>query len=61
MTSAHISSNHAGNNSFEQHLENASKIVTSWPAWKQTILGTPANNDAQTSTKATGSQADSST
>jgi len=24
---------------FEKHLENASKIVKSWPEWKQRVLG----------------------
>lgn len=24
---------------FEKHLENASKIVKSWPEWKQKVLG----------------------
>lgn len=26
-------------NNFEKHLDNATKIVKSWPLWKQKVLG----------------------
>jgi hypothetical protein len=27
------------NSAFVKHLENSSKIVRSWPTWKQSVLG----------------------
>ncbi len=31
---------------FNQHLEHASKIVESWPAWKQEVLGKSNSDDS---------------
>lgn len=36
---------------FVEHLEQASQIVRSWPAWKQGVLGTPNNEESTMTTK----------
>lgn len=34
---------------FVEHLEQASKIVRSWPVWKQRVLGQIIDSDEKTS------------
>ena len=40
---------------FVQHLEHMSKVVQTWPAWKQQLLGGTATPPPGLSTKAEGS------
>ena len=37
-------------NEFKNHLENASKVVRSWPVWKQEILGGTAVQSLENTT-----------